>query len=325
MVPFIAPGPLRIGSISLDWWLLLVVIGIALGTEFARARAIKKGLSVKITVDCTLFMVASGFLVAHFVSVLFYNFERFQENWKIILPWYGGYASIGGFFGAALAIPFFLHIWKKAPSWAYADNLAMGFILGHAIGRFGCFTAHDHIGSLTTFPLAVTFPPDWPRAGVDLGTRHELGLYESVFCFALFALMIFLDRKKDWFHGFFVALMLLAYCPARFVFDFLRAQDLEAVASRASDDRYSGLTPAQFGVMGLFAFGMWIVWYRRDKGHMDLSGEVARDFPGGNIPKPLAEAAAGEAPAEDGTNDAPEEDGAIEAPTDEPAPPSIPQ
>ena len=295
MIPYFPPLSIPVGDSRIDLWLILVVLGIAAGTEFARWRAIKRGLSVKVTVDCTLFMVASGFVVAHLVHVLAYNFPRFQADPKIILPWYGGYSSIGGFLGAAIAIPLFLHVWKKVPVWPYLDNLCLGFLLGWGFGRTGCFSAHDHMGNQSDFFLAVQFPE---RLG---GTRHDLGFYEALITFSLFATLVLIDRRRQVFDGFHSAIALLVYGPMRLLMDFLRAQDLEAF-QRRSDVRFLGLTPAQYGSLVLIALGVWIFLVRRGKGQMDISGEEARDFTGRKGPASGAPASAapqdpGEAPA----------------------------
>ena len=265
--PFVFHVPTPFGDLRLDSWLMLVVLGIIVGTEASRARAIKQGLSVKLTVDTTLAMVGSGFLFAHFVHVLVYNFDKFVENPTWILPWYGGYSSTGGFIGAAIAIPLFLKVLKKAPIWAYTDNLAIGFILGWTFGRSGCATAHDHLGRLTDFFLAIDFPN---------GARHDLGLYEALGSGAIFLFFLISDRKER-FHGYFSAWLLMLYGPMRFGLDFLRGTDLEDL-NRRSDIRYLGLTPAQYGALVLFAAGLAMWLHRRRKGRMDLSGEEARDF-----------------------------------------------
>ena len=289
-MPFIDLPTPSIGSLSLPWFMILIVVGIAAGTEFSRWRAIRNGLSVKITVDCTLAMVASGFVISHFFAVGFYHPELLAEDWKNLLPWYNfSISSVGGFLGAGLAIPLFLKVWKKVPVWPYTDNLAMGFVLGFAFGRAGCATAHDHIGKPTEFFTGVAFPPDWPRAGVELGTRHDLGLYECVLAFSIFALFVVLDRKKDWFDGFYSGLLLVLYCPFRFGFDFLRAEDLSrADQGVKSDLRWAGLTFAQWGVIFLFLVGVWMLVTRWNKGKMDISQEAARDFPAGPPPAPDA-------------------------------------
>lgn len=302
MIPYFPPLSIPIPGTDqhLDMWLLLTVGGIAAGTEFARSRAIRKNLSVKVTVDCTLFMVAMGFVVAHLVHVLAYNYHLFEEDWRRILPWYGGYSSIGGFLGAAIAIPLFLKGIRKVPLWPYLDNLCIGFMLGYFMGRAGCFTAHDHIGAQSTFFLAVDFPE---RLG---GPRHDLGLYESLLLLTLFVTFVILDRikiqEKPWFFdGFFSSVTLLAYGPMRVLFDSLRARDLEDFGRR-SDIRYWGLTPAQYGAITLFLLGVWMFMYRSGKGQLDVSQEPLRDWKPGQAPDDVrARAAAGPVYAGAGT------------------------
>jgi phosphatidylglycerol:prolipoprotein diacylglycerol transferase len=284
VIPYFPPLaiPLPGTDQRLDLWLLLTVGGIAAGTEFARSRAIRKNLSVKVTVDCTLFMVAMGFVVAHFVHILAYNYHLFAEDWRRILPWYGGYSSMGGFLGAAIAIPLFLKGIKRVPFWPYLDNLCVGFMLGYALGRSGCFTAHDHMGAQSTFFLAVDFPE---RLG---GPRHDLGLYEALLIGGLFLTFVLMDRARvqlePWFFdGLYSAITLLVYGPSRILFDSLRARDLEDFGRR-SDVRYYGLTPAQYGAIGLVCLGLWIIWSRRGKGQQDVSQEALRDFKPGQAP-----------------------------------------
>ena len=287
MIPYYPPPSFTLGDVRFDSWLVLVVAGIALGTEYSRARAIRQGLSVKVTVDCILFMVGMGFLVAHLVHILAYNYQLFEEDWKRILPWYGGYSSYGGFLGAGTAIALFLR-WKKAPAWPYVDNLAIGFVLGWALGRTGCFSAHDHMGASSTFFMAVDFPA---KLG---GPRHDLGLYEAILAWAMFAFFHVLDRRNpERWHGFYTALSLMLYAPVRFGLDFLRGQDLETIA-RKSDVRWFGLTPAQYGSVALFLLGLWIWQHRKKLGRMDTTAEADRDFE----PRDRRAAAAPPAPAE---------------------------
>jgi phosphatidylglycerol:prolipoprotein diacylglycerol transferase len=313
LIPYFSPGPITIAGIDFYWFMILIVVGIAAGTEYARARAIRENLSVKITVDCTLFMVLMGFLVAHLVSVVFYHPDRLAEDWKKILPWYDfSISSMGGYLGAAVAIPLFLKVWKKVPVWAYTDCLSFGVTLGFVFGRIGCFSAHDHKGAVTDFFLAVDFPRRvFPQSfdGVP-GPRHDLGLYEALFLAGVFTLFVVLDRKREWFHGFFTGLLLTLYGPARLFFDALRATDLPhndrrfrpgdlfataqdwvsqggeiAVANlnirqaeRISSEAWAGLTFAQYGSIAIFGFGLWILYSRHDKGRMDTSAELARDL-----------------------------------------------
>ncbi len=311
MIPYFTLPTPTIAGIQFPWFMILIVVGIAAGTEFARWRAIRNDLSVKVTVDCTLWMVASGFLMAHFVAVVFYHPDTLAEDWKNILPWYNfSISSMGGYLGAAIAIPVFLKVVKKAPVWPYTDTLAMGVTLGFAFGRVGCFTAHDHIGRPTDFFLGVDFGNRFQTpTGEAYGVRHDLGLYEALFLFALFGAFLLLDKKKDRFHGFYSGLLLVVYGPVRLFLDSLRATDLtradkrfrpddllvvgkewltESGASavelldslkttRIKEEAWLGFTFAQYGAISLTLLGVWMLWHRHDKGLMDISGEVARD------------------------------------------------
>lgn len=342
MIPYFTLPTPTVGGIQFPWFMILIVVGIAAGTEFARYRAIKNDLSVKLTVDCTLWMVASGFLMAHIVAITFYHPDKLAEDWKNILPWYNfSISSMGGYLGAAIAIPLFLKVWKKAPVFAYTDTLAMGVTLGFAFGRVGCFTAHDHIGKATTFFGAVQFPDRFTNAvGEPLGTRHDLGLYEALFLFTLFGVFLLLDRNKERFHGFYSGLLLVVYGPVRLFLDSLRATDLsradrryrpddliqvvmewatdggtaavtlidELKATRIADGGWLGFTFAQYGAISLTLLGVWILWLRHDKGQADISGELARDYRDGKIPASPSEVEELEPAGSDEGGDAEQQD-----------------
>jgi phosphatidylglycerol:prolipoprotein diacylglycerol transferase len=184
-------------------------------------------------------IVLLGFLVAHWVSVIFYFPERIKENPGILLNFWAGLSSFGGFLGAFIA---FLYFTKRASinRLVYADAVALGLSVGWIFGRTGCFTAHDHPGRHTSFFLAVKYPD---------GPRHDLGFYELLFTIALTA-ALFAFARKPRRPGQIIGLAALAYAPARFLLDFLRAVDVAR-----PDERYAGLTPAQWACLATAALG----------------------------------------------------------------------
>jgi phosphatidylglycerol:prolipoprotein diacylglycerol transferase len=58
--------------------------------------------------------------------------------------------------------------------------------------------------------------------------------------------------------GSYVIASALTYAPVRFAMDFLRIP-----ASENGDTRYAGLTPAQYGCIALFVFGIYLFFYVR--------------------------------------------------------------
>ena len=243
---------------------LMILLGIAVGMEYARIRVVRESLSLKLTVSIAAVTLISAFLVSHVASVLVYSFEDFQQDWTMLIRFgSAGHSSYGGFLGAAIFGPLYIKL-RKAPVWAYADNLVFGFILGWTFGRTGCFLAHDHKGTLTSFFLAVKFPD---------GSRHDLGLYEAILSALILMTMIVLERQRTWFHGFFIGLAMVLYAPGRFFLDFLRGQDLETLGD-ASDVRWAGLTPGHYGSVLLFLLGICVLAVRHKSGRQNTHPEL---------------------------------------------------
>lgn len=261
------PSPLN------DSWGVLVCIGFVAGLEIARAKAIKEGLDVRDVIDGILAIVGSGFIVGHLVHVLAYHPEQLDQKGPIVLVQvWAGLSSFGGFAGALLGSVLFYKVIRKRPWLQHAEMILFGFPFGWFFGRLGCFTAHDHVGRLTDFPLAVQFPG---------GARHDLGLYEALWT-GVIAVVFLLAARKQRPVGWYAAAWCLMYAPVRFGLDFLRrteclgrgykvvacpsAEQLAStdpqvqseIASIAlSDTRWAGLTPAQWGCLVMVGLGVW--------------------------------------------------------------------
>lgn len=238
------------GTIPVDPWATLVCVGFVVGLELARWRAIRLGLDVRDLVDGAVFTVLMGFFVAHVFTVLFYFPERLRESGIMaILRVWEGFSSTGGFVGAVLGAALFYKVLRPRPALRHADVICYGFPVGWFFGRMGCGVVHDHVGRLTTFPLAMDFDHGifgTPGSAWIHGVRHELGLYEMAYMVPVAAIFLWLGRQ-DRVPGFFLGLFGLLYAPLRFVLDFLRNADLDH-----QDARYYGLTPAQYGMIVLF-------------------------------------------------------------------------
>ncbi|MEZ4236750.1 MAG: prolipoprotein diacylglyceryl transferase [Myxococcota bacterium] len=255
-----------LGHIPIDPWATLVCLGFVIGLEVARYRAIRLHLDVRDIVDGAVFTVLSGFFWAHVVTVLFYFPERLQEDGIMsILRVWEGFSSTGGFIGAVLGAWLFYRVIRKRDALRHADVIMYGFPFGWFFGRLGCGVVHDHIGKLTTFPLAMDFDhgfSPWWTDGSPFsvhGIRHELGLYEAALLVPLMVAFWWLG-KRDRVPGFFLGVFAVYYAPVRFVLEFLRNGDLQH-----QDARYLGLTPAQYGMVVMFLAGVaFLVYLHRD-------------------------------------------------------------
>ncbi|MCB9680875.1 MAG: prolipoprotein diacylglyceryl transferase [Alphaproteobacteria bacterium] len=258
-------------GVPIDPWATLVCLGVLLGLEVSRHRAMKMGFEPREIVDGVVFTVLVGFFFAHVITVVGYYPERLRTEgiWAILKVW-EGFSSTGGFLGGIGAIWIFYTWIRPHDVMRFADLIAYGYPVGWLFGRAGCAVVHDHVGVETTFPLAMRFPANHFAAGV----RHELGFYEFVLMIPMIAFFWWLGRK-DRPPGTFMGLFFVLYSPIRFGLDFLRQTDLEH-----HDVRWAGLTAAQYGMVALFAFGAWLMWRahaRRDFQPWPLDGSADQE------------------------------------------------
>jgi phosphatidylglycerol:prolipoprotein diacylglycerol transferase len=239
-LPSWLPGPLANQPIYMFG--VLVAIGVIIGDRIVVKQGEKRGLDPQDVKFLNVRIVLWGFVMAHLVSVIFYFPERIKENPFVLVYLWSGLSSFGGFLGAALAFLYYTRK-EKIPPLLYADSVALGLAVGWIFGRTGCFSAHDHPGAHTNFFLAVRYPE---------GPRHDLGLDELLFTIVITA-VLFLFARKPRVPGRVIGLFALTYAPVRFGLDFLRATDVAL-----PDQRYAGLTPAQWACIACLAVGLWL-------------------------------------------------------------------
>ncbi|MGH7297219.1 MAG: prolipoprotein diacylglyceryl transferase family protein, partial [Polyangiaceae bacterium] len=141
--------------------------------------------------------------------------------------------------------------------------------LGWMFGRAGCASVHDHPGARAAADtlLAVAYPMHQGEGTVTHvwfvelihghDPRFDLGLLELMFTIVLTACFALTWHKRVALGSYMVATA-LSYAPVRFAMDYLRIPENEG-----GDTRYLGLTPAQYGCVALFLFGVAMIFYLR--------------------------------------------------------------
>ncbi len=266
MIPYFPQPEYHLfGPVTVHAFGAIVAIAVIVGWQMAFARARKKGLEPELFEDLLLYVVLSGFVVAHLYSVLAYFPREAMEDPLLLLKFWEDISSFGGFAGGLLGLWLFFRFKARnvdaATRLRYLDVIAYVFPFAWAIGRIACSVAHDHPGTVTTFPLGISLKSPEAQAYIaffyreagrlaelpppsELGKMafHDLGWYEFLYmsCLMVPAFLV-LDRKPRP-SGFFLIAFPLFYVPVRFFLDFLRI----------SDARYFGLTPAQYAGIPIF-------------------------------------------------------------------------
>ena len=263
-MPFIELPTLHLGPLPIQFFGILVAIGVLLGTSATVRYATHYKLNEDNMRYVGMRVIIFGFIMCHLLDVFFYTPGKVLEDPLIIVKLIEGIASYGGILGATMALAYYakkmgLHYLR------YGDSIVYGFSIGLFFGRIGCATAHDHLGVATDFPLAVHVPklmrcpeltlpsglPDYEAMANTLGCQnwrlpngasdimaHDLGLYEVGLLFILIVILSAVAKFwKTRRPGTLIVICAFYYAPIRFLFDFLRFTE--------SDPRYLGLTPAQ--------------------------------------------------------------------------------
>lgn len=246
MIPYFPQPSLSLGPVTIHAFGALVVVAILVGMTTVSHRADRQGLDRTAAQRLVGWILMGGFLGAHLVHRLFYAWPETRDApWMLLLPWLG-FSSTGGFLGGIAGAALFL--WREglgAQAWRYLDTVAYAFPFAWVFGRLGCFVAFDHPGIPTGSPLG--------QEGPDGIVRHNLGLEEALYSAGIALVFALLGRRPigrlQRRAGFWTALLPVLYAPGRFALDFLRL----------GDARYFGLTPAQYGAIGLFVVGVLLL------------------------------------------------------------------
>lgn len=248
VIPWFTLPPIDLEAVGLGkiyWFSLFVIAGIVLGVMFLDRICLRGGdIEVRVARLMPEASVIGGFIGAHLVHVLFYHPELMDEDPWILVKFWAGISSVGGFLGGAIGAIAVLKYYKQKLL-PYGDRIVLALGIGWIFGRLGCATSHDHPGSLTDFFLAIQFPD---------GARHDLGLYEFLLTLLVLVPALLLIARRPWRTGTLLGTALVIYTPARFFLDFLRATDREFV-----DARHLGLTFAQYGTLAMFVAGVAVL------------------------------------------------------------------
>ena len=273
MIPYFPqPGYHLFGPVTIHAFGAIVAVSLIVGWRMVVARTRAKGLDPGLVQDLPSYVVLSGFVVAHLYSVLAYFPREVMEDPLLLLKFWEDISSFGGFAGGLLG--FWLYFRFKARDvdaaarLRYLDVIAYVFPFAWAIGRLACTVAHDHPGTVTTFPLGVSLKSAEaqgyiaffyreagrlaelpPTAELAKMAFHDLGWYEFLYMSCLMVpASLALDRKPRP-PGFFLVAFPLLYVPARFTLDFLRI----------GDARYFGLTPGQYAGIAVFLAAVFLM------------------------------------------------------------------
>lgn len=204
MIPFVAQPSLSVGPLTIYAFGAVVAASLILGLEIGRRRFRRLGVQPDASERFAWHVVVGGFAGAHLFSLLFYFPERLHNDPLAVVRFWENLSSFGGIVGGLSGMAVYFRRVRGTLSprerWIYFDVVAFVFAISLMVGRVACTLAHDHPGTVTDFPLAISLETDAARAhitdvyaaagrGAQLPPApilttlafHDLGWYEFVY------------------------------------------------------------------------------------------------------------------------------------------------
>ncbi len=209
------PVAFTVFGLAIMWYAIFVTCGIILAAVIVYLRAPKHGIDRDNLLNFIIICVPIGIIGARAYYVIF-NWSHYAGDiGKILNIRAGGLAVHGGLLAGLAAAAVLCLIWKIRPL-NLMDLCVPAIALAQSIGRWGNYFNGEAHGGPTDLPWAVI---------IDGQTYHPTFLYESIWCFILFIILLLVDNHRK-FEGQVLLLYGILYSCERFFVEALRTDSL---------------------------------------------------------------------------------------------------
>jgi len=207
----------KIGNFPVKSYWAFMALGFLIGGIIVYLETKNKNLDLHKARNLILITIISAFIGSR-LSYVVLNFNSYQKDLlRIFQFWKGGFSWQGGFIVAFL-ITFFLVLKNNKENLGkWCDCYVLGILIGHSIGRIGCFLNGCCYGITTNIPWAIKNP----SLGDNL-LRHPTQLYESLSYLLIFFLLIYYSQKTKLKNGSLFFIGVILHSLARFIIEYLR-------------------------------------------------------------------------------------------------------
>jgi prolipoprotein diacylglyceryl transferase len=256
-IPTPSSSEFGFGPITIHFYALCIVTGIAVAIFWGDRRFRKRGGGAHIVADVAVIAVPSGIVggrLYHLITSPDAYFGSHGKPLDAFKIWQGGLGIWG-----AIALGTYGAWWqyrRMARSGregmlsfgVFADALAPGVLVAQALGRIGNWFNGELFGRPTRVPWSLQIPLSNRPVGYEsFSTFHPTFLYESLWCISVAVLILLVERHLVVGQTFL--LYIGAYCLGRFYIESLRIDSAHAIAGLRVNEWVSAIVAigAYFG------------------------------------------------------------------------------
>ena len=221
------PSPIifEVGQITLSYHVLLIALGIAVGTWLTARELERRGYDGTLALGSLFFVVPLGVLGGRLYHVAT-EYHRYTRNPfpKVLETYEGGLGIFGALAGGFLGL--LLFSWYRGiNALTFADAAAPGIALGQAIGRWGNYFNQELFGQPSDLPWAIRIAPlRRPTEYADATSFHPTFLYEALWDVLVCLVLLWVARRfsERLRVGDVFMLYVVLYSVGRFLVETLR-------------------------------------------------------------------------------------------------------
>ena len=190
------PRTLEIGSFSIHYYGLIIAVGLLLAVIYACRRSKQFGIKEDDILDGVLYVTPFAVLCARLYYCIFaWNEGGYAQNpISILYVWEGGLAIYGGVLGAIVGVAVFCKF-KRIKLPALLDLVALGFLIGQGVGRWGNFMNREAFGAAVSEDYFLAMGLTNQLTG-QVEYYHPTFLYESLWNLTGFVLLHFASKRR---------------------------------------------------------------------------------------------------------------------------------
>ena len=233
LIPSPSQSTISAGPLTIHFYALGILIGIAVAIWLGRVRYAKVGGNADDVSEVAIWAVPFGIIggrIYHVITSPEKYFGNGANPIDALRIWQGGLGIWGAISFGAFGAYLYFRTHKTSLTYSQLlDCLAPGVVLAQAIGRVGNYFNQELFGRPTSLPWGLEIDaPNRPTGYETFETFHPTFLYELIWCLLVAYLLIKLPgsikkivtRKGDIF-----ALYVLAYTLGRLWIETLRIDE----------------------------------------------------------------------------------------------------
>lgn len=242
---------LNIGIIQIKWYSIFIFLAMLSACLLIYKEAKKKKINEEYLINLIFYGIIFGIIGARVYYVIF-NLDYYAQNvLEMFMIWRGGLAIHGGIIFTLIFLILYSRK-EKVDILLTLDIIVVGLILAQSIGRWGNFFNQEAFGRVTTLKyLQNIHLPKFVINGMYIQGcyREPTFLYESIFSFLGFLIMLIIRNCKKLRVGYLTSIYLIWYGIERFFIERLRSDSL----------MFGPIKVAQFISLVAIIFGIFLL------------------------------------------------------------------